>query len=284
MTGGRTLRHQLTSGALTGCRPVRRGLIRFVCSVGLIACLSLLLSSTAGYAAPAEAGKARIAFVGDSLAQQYWAGIFRLVGTNPCLKSNLDLGRYAKPATGLANSNYFNWLREIGRVGDVYRPTLTVVSIGMNDRLPIIAPGVQIMRGTPAWVDRYRQLIREFIEGAMANNAIVLFVGLPVMRQSGFNADMAEENRLYAEVVAKIGSPRVRYVEPWTLSASGPDAFAAHASDKTGRLVQIRASDGMHFANAGEDLLALYLMPKIVAALADAGLKVDRCAEARITQ
>jgi uncharacterized protein len=250
--------------------------------IGIISCLSLLLSPVAGYAAPADAGaKARIAFVGDSLAQQYWAGIFRLVGTNPCLKSNLDLGRYAKPATGLANSDYFNWLREIGRVGEVYRPTLTVVSIGMNDRLPIVAPGVRVMRGTPAWADKYRQLIKEFIESAMANKTIVLFVGLPVMRQNLFNADMAEENKLYAEVVAKIGSPRVRYVEPWKLNASGPDTFAAHGPDKNGKLVQIRASDGMHFATGGEDLLALYLLPKIVAALAEAGIRVDRCAETK---
>jgi uncharacterized protein len=265
-------------------RLVRRGLIRLVCSIGIVSCL-LLLPSIAGHTAPAEAGtKARIAFVGDSLAQQYWAGVIRLVASDPCLKSNLDLGRYARPATGLANSDYFNWIREIGRVGEVYHPTLTVISIGMNDRVGILAPGVRIMRGTPAWPDKYRQLIKEFLEGAMANKTIVLFVGLPVMRQSVFNADMAEENRLYAEVVTKIGSPKVRYVEPWTLNASGPDTFAANAPDKSGKLVQIRASDGMHFANGGEDLLALYLFPKIVAALAEAGIKVDRCAEARITQ
>jgi hypothetical protein len=280
------MRHARTSTIVAEAGPGRsRGLIRLVRTIGLVSCLTLPLALIAGDAAPAEAGaKARIAFVGDSLAQQYWAGIFRLVGADPCLKSNLDLGRYAKPATGLANSEYFNWLREIGRVGEVYRPTLTVISIGMNDRLPIVAPGVRIMRGTPAWSEKYRQLIKEFIEGAMANQASVLFVGLPVMRQNLFNADMAEENKLYAEVVAKIGSPRVRYVEPWKLSASGPDMFAANASDKNGKLVQIRSSDGMHFANAGEDLLALYLLPKIVAALAEAGIKVDQCAQAKIAQ
>jgi hypothetical protein len=276
------MRHAHGSRICAEWRLLGRGLIRFICSVGMVSCL-LLLPSIAVHAAPADA-KVRIAFVGDSLAQQYWAGIFRLVSTSPCLKSNLDLGRYAKPATGLANSDYFNWLREIRRIDDTYNPTVTVISIGMNDRVGILAPGVRIMRGTPAWTDKYRHLIKEFIEGAMASKAIVLFVGLPVMRQSVFNTDMAEENRLYAEVVAKIGSPKARYVEPWRLNASGPDTFAAYAPDKNGKLVQIRASDGMHFADGGEDLLALYLMPKITAALAEADIKVDRCAEARITQ
>ena len=53
-----------------------RGLLRLVRGVGVIS--SLLLSSIAGHAAPADA-KARIAFVGDSLAQNYWAGVVRLV-------------------------------------------------------------------------------------------------------------------------------------------------------------------------------------------------------------
>jgi hypothetical protein len=263
----------------------RRGLIRFACSIGFISCLSLLLPSIAGGAARAEAGaKARIAFVGDSLAQQYWAGITRLIATDACLKSNLDLGRFARPATGLANSDYFNWQREIRRIDEVYRPTLTVVSIGMNDRVGIIAPGVRILRGTSAWTDNYRRLIKEFIEGAMSGKAGVLFVGLPVMRQSVFNGDMVEENRLYAEVVGRIGARKVRYVEPWKLNVSGPDTFAAHASDRNGRLVQIRASDGMHFANGGEDLLALYLLPKIVAALAEAGIVVDQCPATKVAQ
>lgn len=274
--------HHVPGSRICAERRLLRRRIRFAFSIGVVSSL-LLLGSIAGHAAPADA-KARIAFVGDSLAQQYWAGIIRLVANNPCLKSNLDLGRFARPATGLANSDYFNWIREIGRVGDVYRPTLTVISIGMNDRVGILAPGVRIMRGTPGWADKYRQVIKEFLEGAMANKTIVLFVGLPVMRQSLFNADMAEENKLYAEVVAKIGSPGVRYVESWKLNASGPDTFAANAPDKNGKLVQIRASDGMHFANGGEDLLALYLLPKIVAALAEAGIMVDQCAEAKIAQ
>ena len=106
-----------------------RGLLRLVRGVGVIS--SLLLSSIAGHAAPADA-KARIAFVGDSLAQNYWAGVVRLVANDPCLKSNVDLGRFGRPATGLANSAYFNWLREIRRVDEAYNPTVTVITIGLK--------------------------------------------------------------------------------------------------------------------------------------------------------
>jgi hypothetical protein len=244
----------------------------------------LLLPSVAVHAAPADA-KVRIAFVGDSLAQNYWGGVLRLVANDPCLKSNVDLGRFARPATGLANGVYFNWPREIRRIDDTYKPTVTVISIGLNDRQGILDPkGVPIVWGAPNWADKYRQQIMDFLEGAAAGKAIVLVVGLPVMRDGTFNADMAAKNAMYAEAVARIGAPNLRYVEPWKLKASGPETYSVYAPDRTGRPVQIRHSDGVHFTNGGDDLLALYLVPKIVAALAEAGIAVDLCLRTQVAQ
>ena len=262
-------------------RLLRRGVIRLVCNIVFSL---LLLASIAGQAARADT-KARIAFVGDSLAQNYWAGVMRLAAGDPCLKSNVDLGRFARPATGLANSAYFNWLREIRRIDDTYNPTVTVISIGLNDRQGIIDPkGVPIVWGAPNWADKYRQQIREFLEGAVASKATVLFVGLPVMRDGYFNTDMAAKNAMYAEAVAKIGAPNVRFIEPWKLNTAGPETYSIHAPGRTGRPVQIRTSDGVHFTNGGDDLLAAYLLPKIVAALADAGIMVDLCLRTQIAQ
>jgi uncharacterized protein len=262
---------------------VRRGLVRFICNIGVVSCL-LLLAPIAGHAAPADA-KVRIAFVGDSLAQNYWAGVIRLIASDPCLKSNVDLGRFARPATGLANSAYFNWLREIRRIDDTYNPTVTVISIGLNDRQGIIDPkGVPIVWGAPNWADKYRQQIMEFLQGAVAGKAIVLVVGLPVMRDGYFNAAMAAKTAMYAEAVARISAPNLRYVEPWKLNVSGPETYSVYGPDRSGRLVQIRSSDGVHFANGGDDLLALYLLPKIVAALADAGIMVDLCLRTQVAQ
>jgi hypothetical protein len=258
--------------------------MRRVCSSALaggLVAASLALFASAAVAEP----KAKIAFVGDSLAQNYWAGVTRLVATDSCLKSNVDLGRFGKPATGLANSAYFNWLREIRRVSETYRPTVTVITIGLNDRQGIIEPnGAAILRTAPNWPDKYRQQIREFLDGAVAAKGIVLFVGLPVMRDGYFNADMAAKNAMYAEAVRKIGAPNVRYLDPWKLNRSGPEAYSPTAPDRAGRSVQIRTSDGVHFTSGGDDLLAQYLLPKIVAALADTGVMVDLCLRPRIEE
>ena len=109
---------------------------------GRLACglVAASLALLAGSAADAADPKARIAFVGDSLAQNYWAGVTRLVAGDSCLKSNVDLGRFGKPATGLANGAYFNWLPEIRRVSETVSGAAGVgFSLHMQMSIPFLA-------------------------------------------------------------------------------------------------------------------------------------------------
>jgi hypothetical protein len=82
---------------------------------------------------------------------------------------------------------------------------------------------------------------------------------------------------MFAEAIAALGDPNLRYVAPWRLHAAGPETFASSGPDKSGRLVQIRTPDGQHFSVAGEDLAANYLFPKIIEALEAAGQNIDQC-------
>ena len=65
----------------------------------------LPLFSAAGMAAPGPAvgdtpAKIRIAFAGDSIVDNYWAGVGRIIDGNACLKDAVELGRFAKNGTG----------------------------------------------------------------------------------------------------------------------------------------------------------------------------------------
>ena len=89
----------------------------------LVLSLMLPLISTpcrAAAAAGAEtASKIRIAFAGDSIVDNYWSGIERIVDGNPCLKNTVELGRFAKNGTGLTRGDRVYWPREIKRIDDV---------------------------------------------------------------------------------------------------------------------------------------------------------------------
>jgi hypothetical protein len=219
----------------------------------------------------------RIAFAGDSIVDNYWEGILRVVSASPCLKTNVELGRFARNGTGLTRGDKLFWPREVRRIGETFRPDLFVLSVGLNDRQFIVdGNGARTAWGSPDWTDKYRSLIVEFLNGAAASKAGVLIVGLPIVRDGTENADLQGKNRMFAEAVARLGVPHVQYVEPWRLKAEGPDAFASYGPDRNGRIVQIRTSDGEHFTVAGEDLVGAYLYPKIVAAFERMGTRLDR--------
>jgi hypothetical protein len=245
--------------------------------------LVLPLGATPGMAAAtaqndAASAKIRIAFAGDSIVDNYWSGVGRIVDANPCLKTNVELGRFARNGTGLTRGDRVYWPREIKRIDDTFKPTLSVLSIGLNDQQFIVdGSGARTAWGAPDWTDKYRHEVDEFLKAAVATRSIVLMVGMPAMREAGDNSDVTGKNAMFAAAIEALGDPNLHYVAPWRLRAAATDTFASYGPDKTGKLVQIRTTDGQHFTVAGEDLAASYLFPKIVEALDAAGKNIDQC-------
>src|SRR6202051_2420529 len=131
------------SGIGMGNRPRRAlGAASALGAACLILSLTVQLAVTTcrgAAAAVAEASsKIKIAFAGDSIVDNYWSGIGRIIDANQCLKNTVELGRFARNGTGLTRGDRVYWPREIRRIGDVFRPTLSVVSIGLNDRQFIV--------------------------------------------------------------------------------------------------------------------------------------------------
>jgi len=250
--------------------------------VAFFACL-VVVAASRGAAAPPPQDKpapkvvARIAFAGDSIVDNYWEAIGRVIDAKACLKASVVLGRFAHNGTGLSRGDRLYWPREVRRIGETFKPDLFVLSIGLNDRQFIVdGNGVRTAWGAPDWADKYREQIIAFLTAAAASKAGVLLVGLPVVRDAQENADLREKNQMFAAAVATVGAPHMQYLEPWRLKPTGPDAFASYGPDRSGRMVQIRTGDGEHFTVAGEDVVALYLYPKIVTALAQMGTPLER--------
>jgi uncharacterized protein len=250
-------------------------------TLGPVLCVALANSSFPYPAWSAEpVRKVRIAFAGDSLADNYWEGVVRFVDGNACLKKTLELGRFARNSTGLSRGDLVYWPREVKRIGETFKPALFVITIGVNDRQFIVnGSGGRTAWGSPYWTARYLNEISEFIKGATASKAAVLWFGLPVMRSSVDNNDATEKNKMYAQVIAESGTGNVKYAEPWRLHPSGVETYSASGAGRNGKLMPIRTSDGQHFTTPGEDLLAAYAFPKILAALGDAGIRLDECLE-----
>jgi hypothetical protein len=233
-----------------------------------------LVAVTLAFITPQQAhaeGKIKIAFVGDSSADGLWGGIIRIASRNSCLKDLFELGRYAKNGTGLTRADKFDWAKEVGRLNERFEPHLFVVSMGLNDRQNIVDdPDRHVtVFDTPEWPSRYRDRIVAVIRNATARGAGVIWVGLASMRDNVANVDADAKNSLFAAAIDAAGVKGAEFLRPWRASNKDAESFSTYIPDSKGVLVQVRAADGIHFTPVGDELVAAYLLPKIVANLAD---------------
>jgi hypothetical protein len=245
--------------------------------IGLAAVTAISALAAARGAWAESESKIRIAFVGDSLSDGYWEGVGMAIGRDACLKSQLELGRFAKNSTGLTRPDRFDWVAELRRVGENFRPKLFVMSLGLNDRQSVVEHGQVTLDDSPLYGDKYKERVTAVLKNAAAAKAALLWVGLPAMRAPAADKDAREKNRLFQEAIAGFGAADIQYVEPWRLNAGGSDTFASYGPDQNGRMVQIRTSDGEHFTVAGEALTAAHLLPRIIGTVAQDG--VTPCAK-----
>jgi hypothetical protein len=232
-------------------RPLANGAIARA-AVAAVTCFLL-----AGFAAGETQPKIRIAFVGDSVAGGYWEGVTRLVAHDTCLKAHLEVINFTKDSTGLLRERYVDWAAELRRIGSRFKPQLFVISVGTNDT-----------DRDAAYSDRITAVLRS----AVASNARMLWIGLPVMREAIFDRNGREKNKLFEQAIATFESKDIEYVQPWKLHDTDIDKFASYGPDERGRMILLRTPDGTHFTVAGNLLTGAYLLSKIVARLTEADL------------
>jgi hypothetical protein len=239
--------------------------------VAAFAAAFLVALGTVRAAHPQAEPKIKIAFIGDSTADGLWGGVARLVPRESCLKSSVELGRFAKNSTGLTRPDRFNWADETRKIGDSFKPQLFVMSLGLNDRQSVVEKGQVTMETSPLYPARYKERVTAVLKSAQASKASLLWIGLPAMREAAADRDAREKNKLFAEAIAEFGAETVQYAAPWRLGELGEDKFASFGPDLAGKIIQIRSTDGQHFTPAGELLVAAYLLPKMVATLVKDG-------------
>jgi hypothetical protein len=93
---------------------------------------------------------------------------------------------------------------------------------------------------------------------ATAAGSRMLWVGMPVMRDTGFSAMMRTLNDIYQSQAA--AHPGVTYFPSWELFSDVSGGYTRTTTDSTGHTVVLRTPDGIHIAfgsgGGGADYLA----------------------------
>jgi hypothetical protein len=204
--------------------------------------------------------KLKIWVAGDSLVIVPGYAILRAAGGSPVMKG---LGVDGRVATGLERPDVFNWFDEIRRQMRVLEPNVVVLGFGGNDDkryMTGLPPGVSIGEfGDASWRREYARRVEAVFSTIVRAGGHVVWIGLPQTR----SAEQTQRFDLVNAVVAREARkhPRtVTYVDTYAMFAGPDGGYTEYLTGPSGGTIKVRAGDGVHFENAGGDMIARQVM------------------------
>lgn len=181
------------------------------------------------------------------------------VGLAPVLRRGLGVQviKAYRSGTGLARPEVFDWLVQYPQIIGQARPELVICALGANDGQNVQVGKEVLEFGTPEWDDFYRARLMAYLDLLTTDGRKVLWVGLPVMRSASFARKMRHLNALILSVLKAY--PQVSWLDPNPVLGSADAGFAQYKPDDRGRMIKLRADDGIHMTDEG----AAFLLPDI---------------------
>ena len=207
-------------------------------------------AAAAALRTPTGSNKLRVAVIGDSLSQGLGPAIERWM--NPSVVRVLPLGRQS---TGLSREDYFNWEAGMRQIVEEFRPDLVFVLLGSNDaQAQISRDGTAIPVGSVQWLEGYRERAADLLGEATRAGTHVVWVGIPIVKERQRWDFYRRVNDIYRDTAS--ADPFGTFVDAWTPFEGRDGGYTAFVRNDRGDLVEVRASDGVHFTQTGYSFLA----------------------------
>lgn len=197
--------------------------------------------------------------IGDSLGEDLGFGLRDVLAGN----KDVTLVQAAKGDSGLVQPQFYDWPGHLKQLLTRYDPKIVVVFLGANDVQNFYDNGVLLNFGTGRWRSVYAQRVATLMQEATNAGSQVLWVGMPIMRETDFATAMQTLNGIYEEQAAR--HPGVTYVSSWPLFSSSSGKYTATAAGADGATRVLRTPDGVHITFGRPDDGAWVLASAIVA-------------------
>ncbi len=187
----------------------------------------------------------RIGVFGDSFGDGVWSGLYRLLPAS----AGYRVEKYSQQSTGFTRYKRLNLEQHDDiRIGD--QPIdVAVIAFGANDAQGVCGDDGKCGALMSA---RWQSIIGARVESYVAmlrrHGGSVYWVGLPVMRDPGFDSDANAMNAFYRSLIVRLGVPFVD-IRPLTVDAQGQ--YEAYYPDECGAPKLLRANDGIHMSMNG---------------------------------
>ena len=188
---------------------------------------------------------------GDSLVIVPGESLLRSVAGNSAI-SAVD-GIDGRIASGLERPDVFNWFTHVRDVMETDKPRAVVLMFGGNDDhgfMTGIPEGKEVGTfGSPSWRAEYRRRVAGVMDTVTRNGAYLVWLGLPITRDADQTLRFDVINSIVQTEAAK-REGRVSYLDTYFFFAGENGGYAQYIEDSTGKLVKMRAGDGVHFERA----------------------------------
>jgi uncharacterized protein len=153
----------------------------------------------------------------------------------------------------------YNWFTRIENVISSLRPKVAVLSFGADDAHDYLG-GVPDGRtignlGSPSWNAEYRRRLEGVTRELNAAGTYVVWIGLPIPAGQGFSRSFPVVNRLLRSVAARHRHGAV-YIDTWHMFDSAQGKYTDYLRNARGKVVLLRARDGVHYLPAAGDMVA----------------------------
>jgi len=201
--------------------------------------------------------KLRVWIAGDSLVVVPGESLLRAVAGNRAITS---VGKIdGRIASGLERPDVFNWFTHVRDEMRSRKPRAVVLMFGGNDDhgfMTGLPEGKEIGSfGSPSWQAEYRRRVVGIMDTITRNGAFLVWIGLPISRDAAQTQRYDTINAIVQAEAAKRPG-RASYLDTYFFFAGADGGFSEYIEDDTGRLVKMRADDGVHFERPAGDLIA----------------------------
>ncbi len=201
----------------------------------------------------------RVLIAGDSILRDAGDAFLDIAGASPLFETAL----HYENATGLTRPDFYDWPAALAEDMTAHRPEVAFIMFGGNDSQGIVAPDGATYPGPsdPGWRTEYARRVGAVMDILRADDRIVYWIGLPPMRDSGFDRRAEVMNDIYREAAAT--RPWVTYLDTRPIVGDADGHYVDRKPNEAGDLVDLRQRDGVHLSTGGADHLARVLLRRI---------------------
>jgi hypothetical protein len=141
------------------------------------------------------------------------------------------------------------------QIVEEFRPDLVFVLLGSNDaQAQISRDGTAIPVGSVRWLEGYRERAANLLLEATRVGTRVVWVGIPIVKERRHWDFYRRVNDIYRDTAS--ADPLGTYFDAWTPFEGRDGGYTAFVRNDRGDLVEVRATDGVHFTRTGYSFLA----------------------------